>query len=163
MHRKRILKTPFVVTLSVASASIIACNGGADDGGQTGDDQNVTGAPTPSINPPPPRCPYKAPERDSSCFPNNLQCTWEIGAGCTAQYGTCRDGKWDLTNVICNPPPPPVTNCPAERPADRSACDSPGATCTYELGAGCPTVIASCEGGQWSAPIPSCNPPPPQR
>lgn len=52
-------------------------------------------------------------------------------------------------------------DCPAEVPANGTACDGfdPELRCEYDGPTGCPATVAECTEGQWDVPLLICNPP----
>lgn len=120
---------------------------------------------TRTCNPPAPVCPEAKPADDSACAAElaGIECKYDDCYGTPNTTATCKDGKWDVATIACNPPPP---KCPETKPVDGSTCtaeDGPAAPyqCTYDDCAGTPSTTATCKDGTWNVVTMSCNPPPP--
>jgi len=73
---------------------------------------------------------------------------------------TCRDGVWELSQIIGNPPP--FESCPMDLPSGGEACNvAPEDECVYAWCGEFPSLEARCDSGRWMILETSCNPPPP--
>lgn len=112
-----------------------------------------------------PACPPSPPE-DPACSSIGLLCSWDLG-GCSTEECECdSSGVWSCGGSGCSedgglpldagfpdegPPdegPPDtgtVSACPAEQPAESSACSEEGTVCSYNL---CPTNCL-CSNDAW--------------
>jgi hypothetical protein len=140
MHKKRALKSPFVMTVA-ASASLLACSGSADTG-LTG---NGTGSAL-STN---------QPAGGGAAAPT--------APAPTTPAPTATAPAPTVTGTVTshNPPPPPPT-CPTSQPEAGSPC-ADGLVCSFPSGNACPGPTATCDPNTktWMFSITSCNPPPP--
>ncbi len=132
-----------------------------------------------SCNPPPPlvtECPEELPGAGTSCsgYQKNLRCE-DPSKSCPPMppytIACGEDGTWEVVHgpVKCNPPPPPIAECPEETPALGTSCVD------YEVGLSCDAPEYSCHWDQsreskvrcneerlWVlTDSTTCNPPPP--
>lgn len=133
-----------------------------------------------SCNPPPPlvtECPEELPGAGTSCsgYQKNLRCE-DPSKSCPPMppytIACGEDGTWEVVHgpVKCNPPPPPITECPnpKELPNGGTSCAAyqPGLKCEYPAQS-CspypPLTIACGDDGNWEVihPPVECNPPSP--
>jgi hypothetical protein len=120
-----------------------------------------------ACNPPPPAiedCPEAAPKEGEPCgrYQVNLACEYEVG-GCSLAV-TCDGSDWTRVPASCNPPPPPIEECPEEAPKEGDSCEEFDLflTCRYEgpKGDPCGAQYFSCgKSGEWEEQALSCNPP----
>ena len=146
MPRKKPLKTPFVVTISVAAAATfaVACGGktdyGVDYGGSTTN---------------PPRVPTTTTCTETTrpgdpCNSTDSSCTVSSPYKDTLQ---CQNGQW-VGSTIGNPPPPDPL-CPPTEPRTNESCAPEGDECLYldrciERPIGSPTYRSyRCAKGTW--------------
>ena len=141
------LRTPFVITVAVAS---LGCSG-ADSSGS-------------GANKPAPVCPTDLPADGAACEVKLLSCEYDGGNdGCNQRIwhkAFCtQGGSWSVTTPwagqSCNPPPPPLDECPVIEPSPPGAyCNTiAGLVCTYpsECGDGGAGVKeATCSNQAWS-------------
>src|SRR5690606_32671441 len=128
------------------------------------DGEWVDGSPT--CNPPPPEpldeCPSKLPAADAPCslYEPGLACSYKAGS-CDREF-KCDDGVWVDESPTCNPPEPPLDECPQEMPTNGVECSDyeDELKCNYAVDTSCPREF-SCVDGSWTDNSPTCNPPPP--
>ncbi|WP_437720021.1 hypothetical protein [Sorangium sp. So ce861] len=140
--KRKVLRTPFVVTVAAAASfagavALPGCDPTVHDGS----------------------CPAERPEEGSSCDADDVSCTYSGTCGDDTFRFTCVDGAWQMgIDPTCNPPPPA---CPDERPEAGSSCAAGGLSCSYLDDCDNP-IDYTCTGGAWQmGPEMSCNPPPP--
>jgi hypothetical protein len=179
MPRKKPLKAPFVVTLSVAAAATFAAACGGKTSGVDDATPSTTNPPPPtptarpdfpdSSNPPPPEpvCPQLEP-RDGEYCPVWGQaceffdrCAERPNGSPTNREFRCVSGRWQRQH-------PYLANCPAVMPTNGATCapcgDEYPVECKYPNGSkDCPPALAACDPKSltWQISISSCNPPPP--
>lgn len=150
--KRKAPRAPFIVTVSAVSFVAFAA---------------LPGCGTVTSNPPPPdgvACPDADPSIGGACDYDGQSCTYGTDeCGNPIDYA-CANGEWTWGpgTGTCNPPPP---ECPAEAPAQGAPCDEGwDGPCFYTVDTGCGPVEAqaTCFGGQWDVPLPTCNPPPPE-
>lgn len=164
--RKKPLKSPFVVTISVAAAAsfAVACGGkipsdgiGNSSGGSSSGSSGSSGT-SGGVNPPAP---------NGSCGPTTKAGDYcvQTEAGCvdqtTGQPLYCDSGVWIGEPVTSNPPPPP-TLCPDAAPTEGSSCNGYGGEpCLYVDGCDARPDTApkdksfTCFGGAWKRTSPT--------
>lgn len=128
-------------------------------------------------------CPAAPPVDGSACTSSPaVECTW-VGTPCPPYSperttARCADGRWELSHIQCNPPPPDVLDepdvpldadastaaCPDSPPTVGDACTrSPIERCGYSFP--CPgnepgSTIFECSEGRWRyVGTAKCNPP----
>lgn len=121
------------------------------------------GVPTTSCNPPPSpetTCPETEPGRGTYC--NYQGPTCDYGPLCFGSFvhsAACENNLWYVRDWSCNPPPPPVTTCPATEPTPGDYCNYQGPACHY--GPPCDGLSfiprsVSCINSQWVRGLASC-------
>jgi hypothetical protein len=148
MARRPPLRSPFLVTIALASpllAGATGCSGKVQptpvihgnppasfpDGGDTGDAG----------------CPATQPTGGGPCaVAASAQCSYDTpGECCPGPTYTCMNGTWDVEETSCNPPAcAPVTlgqACSASSACGESACPMGSGAC-----------IPACTGGVWTLP-----------
>ncbi|AKT39324.1 hypothetical protein [Chondromyces crocatus] len=150
---RRAPRAPFIVTVAVASAAVIA--------GLPGCGASVADEREPEAD----GCPEQPPSVGTSCNEIGKRCDYPAAHSCAEHVeAICgAGGTWGQTVEFgpCNPPP---VACPASVPQQGSACElAPNEGCSYpgESECGWLETYASCESGSWMVTHPSCNPPPP--
>lgn len=150
-------RSPFVITVAVAALAS-ACGGStASDGGGSG---GVGGATT---NPPPPNCPVGVPTTGSACPEVGAVCEYFSTDGCgqtATTEATCKPEGWSVFGSAssCNPPPPPLADCPSVEPTLGQYCNVvAGKTCAFP--GLCCSAEYTCQAQSWVDVSPSCNPP----
>jgi hypothetical protein len=129
--RKRVPRSPFVITVAVAIAAG-SCGGKAFDDSEASGGTSGSGA-----------------EGGSSGNGGSAGKGGSGGKGGSA--GTSSTGGSGGGS----------TECPTSMPGHGTACATDGQVCSYPTGPCCPPMEARCVGGLWSGSISSCNPPPP--
>lgn len=125
---------------------------------------------SPTCNPPPPElsseCPTELPAAGVTCsgYELGLNCIYDDPA-CASGGGTsitCVNGDWQANPISCNPPPPVMDNCPADKPQVDTSCAAyqPGVECEYDTDTSCPNSYR-CTDAEWESTTLPCNPPPP--
>lgn len=109
-------------------------------------------------------CPISEPADGSACPKVGLECEYPGKDMCeSGRTSTCTDYGWFTTGWGtggCNPPPPPVDQCPTTEPTAGEWCNvNPTLTCGYA--ALCCGAMYQCLGNQWVDVGPECNPPAP--
>lgn len=116
-----------------------------------------------SCNPPPPNtsCPDDVPQQQSYCDYQGPPCDYGDCYGSPTHRATCDGNQWKIAESSCNPPPPPVTVCPVEKPISGAYCNYAGPACEYDH-CGLATTRATCDAATWTVSHSTCNPPPPE-
>lgn len=100
--------------------------------------------------PPPPVCPAAPPTPEAPCaLPNGHDaCGYGDCYGTPTDTAQCVDGRWRLTSLGCNPPPPMA--CPTEVPFEGDTCThAPSAECHYGDCGTRPALNFTCRSGRW--------------
>jgi len=96
MNRKN-LRKPFIQTLFGTALSLAGCDPSCPPGA--------------ACNPPPPTCPQTAPAQGTDCDAHGLVCGYNECLGEPTLQAECdSSGKWAVSEVSCNPPPPITGN-----------------------------------------------------
>jgi hypothetical protein len=185
--KKRAQRSPFVVTVALATA-VTACggstfrdDGSGGDGGNAGSSgKNGSGgnagsgtggvgaggssgsAGNAGVGGSGGHCPTTPTEDGTACAKEEETCHYQR---CYAPLWNtlivmCRDGLWRHSiGGTCNPP---VPVCPVDLPPQGTPCSLPAdMMCNYETHPCCPPKSARCASGVWEILISTCNPPPP--
>ncbi|MBX3222146.1 MAG: hypothetical protein KF795_16635 [Labilithrix sp.] len=121
---------------------------------------------TMSCNPPPPldACPAEEPVAGEPCYVDPAAtCGYKDCLGTPSVTAKCKDYAWQVVEMSCNPPPPPVA-CPEKAPVEGTPCNMKSTeTCEYGDCYGVATTTAICNDQKtWNVAEVSCNPPPPE-
>lgn len=139
------VRAPFVVTAAVAA--LAGCGARIDEPSATKDG----GVETSTDDGVDPGCPSVTPRHGDVCS-GDMSC--EYGARCYDTPTTtarCTEGKWSVSHMSCNPPPPP--RCPTSEPSAGAACGvDTGMRCTYPdpCGPKGVTIDWFCKDGRWT-------------
>ena len=169
-RRKKPMKSPFVVTISVAavaavSIASVACGGkvptdGVGSSGSSGSSSGSSGGSSGIGNPPPPTsCTSETRAGDpcSSAFGNG-----ECFSGKNGATLFCEGNVWVEQPIEISNPPPPEPQCPDQAPSEGSACNTyTPAACSYVDGCAARPATAPadksfvCNAGTWKRSSPS--------
>jgi len=103
-------------------------------------------------------CPTYEPPNGSWCeTDSSLSCVWRNKRCDSADYGSCRGGRWSITASRCaEPSPAPAPYCPAALPIEGTPCTTvEGGACRYKRECGA-TDEASCKGGVFHVTVGRC-------
>lgn len=165
-------RAPFVVTVALAASAAAAsagCGGnveGAGSGGSAGT-AGSGGSGGFITNPPPPpaTCPASVPSSGNFCPEVGLACEYDTYVNeCgfkEGQEATCGDdGTWSVfwSGTSCDPPPPPIDECPTTEPTVGQWCNVVSTKyCDYPTT--CCSATYQCVNEIWVDMSPTCNPP----
>ncbi len=170
-RRKKPMRSPFVVTISVAAAvaaaslASAACGGkvpgdgigssgtsGSSGSSGTSGTSGSSGTSGISVNPPAPSSCTNETKAGDPCFGSSTTECFVEANGTTL---ICVEGTW-TNQEITNPPPPPP-QCPDAAPTEGSPCFvSTGSACSYVDGCAARPANAPadksfvCSGGTWN-------------
>jgi hypothetical protein len=166
-RRKKPMRSPFVVTISVAavaaaSLASVACGGkvptdGIGSSGSSGSSgtsgSSGSSGTSGSLNPPAPVSCTSSTRAGDPCSPSYASECFD-GANGAALF--CVEGTWTEQEIPITNPPAPQPQCPETAPAEGSACNSYSAgACSYVDGCSArpstapPDKTFVCNGGAW--------------
>ncbi len=131
MKRGQKVRAAFVVTVAV---------GGTIAAGCSSEPQIIVNPPL-EMRPDASTCPTAVPEHGSVCtFPAGVMCSLP-GPSCppyNASYNfMCLEGRWQVSETTCNPPPPDVLDVST---VDATDADAPDGDASDAAGGACPMV-----------------------